>query len=171
MPLTPPLPALAQAAIAGMGATLLMDLWLLLLKRAGVATLDFALLGRWVGHLLLHARLAHPSIRAAAPLAGETLLGWLTHYAVGIGFALPLLLLDGGGWLQQPRLLPALAWGLLTVAAPLLLMQPAMGAGIASRRTATPLRNCARSLLNHAVYGVGLYLSALALASLPLLTA
>jgi len=35
-----------------------------------------------------------------------------------------------------------------------------MGAGIASSRTPTPLKNCLRSLANHTVFGVGLYLSA-----------
>ena len=160
---SPLLPPLALAVASGIGATVLMDAWLLLLKRAGVPTLDFALLGRWSGHLLMHARIAHPAIRQAAPIVGETALGWLTHYAVGMLFAVPPLLLFGMDWLRQPALLPALAWGVLTAAAPLLFLQPAMGAGIASRRTATPLRNSLRSLASHTVYGLGLYLSTLAL--------
>lgn len=44
-------------------------------------------------------------------------------------------------------------------------MQPAMGSGFAARRTATPLKNCLRSLVNHAVFGSGLYLAAMALRS------
>lgn len=47
-----------------------------------------------------------------------------------------------------------------TVAVPLLLIQPAMGAGIASRNTPTPLRNSLKSLATHSVFGLGLYLSA-----------
>jgi hypothetical protein len=39
-----------------------------------------------------------------------------------------------------------------------------MGAGVASSRTPTPMKNILRSLLNHAVFGLGLYLSALAIA-------
>ena len=159
------LPALSQALIVGVGATALMDLWLLALKRAGVPTLDFALLGRWVGHLF-HGQLAHAAIRRAPPVAGELGLGWLTHYAVGIGFAALLVALQGAAWMHQPSVLPALAWGLATAAAPLFVMQPAMGAGFASSRTPTPLKNCLRSLANHAVFGLGLYLSATALARL-----
>ena len=34
----------------GCGATLLMDVWLMFLKRLGVQTLNFAFIGRWVGH-------------------------------------------------------------------------------------------------------------------------
>jgi len=41
-----------------------------------------------------------------------------------------------------------------------------MGAGIASSRTTAPLKNSLRSLANHAVFGLGLYLSAAALAHL-----
>ena len=159
------LAALSRAVAVGVGATALMDLWLLSLKRAGVPTMDFALLGRWVGHLF-HGRLAHDAIRRAPPIAAELGLGWLTHYVVGIAFAAMLVALQGSSWLDNPSLLPALAWGLATAAAPLFVMQPAMGAGIASSRTPTPLKNCLRSLANHAVFGLGLYLSAAALTRL-----
>jgi len=157
--------ALPIAVIIGIGATAFMDLWLLLLQRAGAPTMDFALLGRWVGHLR-HGQFAHAAIRQAPPLPGELALGWLTHYSVGIVFAALLVLMQGAPWLQRPTVIPAVAWGLATAAAPLLVMQPAMGAGIASRRTPTPLKNCLRSLANHAVFGLGLYLSTAALVRL-----
>jgi hypothetical protein len=150
------------AVLVVLGATALMDVWLLLLARAGVPTLDFALIGRWVGHLR-RGQFAHDAIRRAQPIAGERILGWSTHYAVGIVFAVMLVWLQGGAWLHSPTVLPAVIWGLATSAAPLLLMQPAMGAGIASSRTPTPLKNSLRSLANHAVFGLGLYLSAAAL--------
>ena len=76
----------------------------------------------------------------------------------------------GGGWKRSVKgfwgdqLLPALAWGLATAAVPLFVMQPAMGAGIASSRTPTPLLNALRSVANHAVFGLGLYFGAIALA-------
>jgi hypothetical protein len=154
-----------RVVVVGVGATALMDLWLLLLRRAGVPTMDFALLGRWVGHLG-HGRFAHDAIRRAPPIAAESALGWLTHYAVGIAFAAVLVAVQGSSWLDGPSVLPALAWGVVTAAAPLLVMQPAMGAGIASSRTPTPLKNCLRSLASHAVFGLGLYVSAAALARL-----
>ena len=158
-------PAIYQSVIVGVGATALMDLWLLLLKRSGIPTMDFALLGRWVGHLF-HGRFVHGAIRCARPIAAELGLGWLAHYAVGMAFAAMLVALQGAHWLDNPALLPALAWGLATAAAPLFVMQPAMGAGIASSRTPAPLKNCLRSLANHAVFGLGLYLSAVALTRL-----
>ena len=55
-----------------------------------------------------------------------------------------------------------LVFGLATVTAPWLVMQPAMGLGFAALKTPAPLKNCARSLTNHAVFGAGLYLAAAA---------
>lgn len=158
-------PAIFQAVVVGIGATALMDLWLLLLGRMGVPTMDFALLGRWVGHLF-HGRIAHDAIRRAPPVAAELGLGWLTHYVVGISFAAILVALLGTSWLANPSLIPAVAWGLVTASAPLLVLQPAMGAGIASSRTPAPLTNSLRSLANHAVFGLGLYVSAVAMSRL-----
>ena len=153
------------AALIGIGATALMDLWLVLLRRLGVATMPMALIGRWVGHLA-RGRLAHAAIVRAEPLAGEGAWGWAVHYAVGIGFAFVLVALQGGDWLRHPTPGPAIAVGVATVLAPLAVMQPAMGAGWFASKTPTPLKNCLRSLANHAIFGLGLYLSATALALL-----
>ena len=161
-----PLAALSQVVVIGVGATAVMDLWLILLKRRGVPTMDFGLLGRWVGHLF-QGRVSHDAIRNARPVKGELGLGWLAHYVVGIVFAGLLVGLQGAAWLHDPTVFPALAWGLATAAAPLFVLQPAMGAGVASSRTPAPLKNSLRSLANHAVFGLGLYLSAAVLAHVP----
>ncbi len=150
---------LVHVAAIGVGATAVMDLWLLALRRAGVPVASMAMIGRWVGHMG-RGRFAHPAIAKAEPLPHEAGLGWLVHYAVGIGFAGLLVALHGLGWLQQPSVLPALLTGLATVAMPLCVMQPAMGAGFASSKTPAPLKNIARSVANHAVFGLGLYLAA-----------
>jgi len=114
-----------------------------------------------VGHMP-HGRWAHDGIAKAAPVPGELALGWAVHYATGIGFATLLAYLAGPQWLQAPTVAPALALGIGTVIVPLFVMQPAMGAGIASMRTKTPALNCLKSLANHSVFGLGLYVSALA---------
>ncbi len=154
-----------RVVLVGVGATAIMDAWLLLLKRVGVQTLNFAFIGRWVGHLL-QGRIAHSSIAKAATVPAELTLGWLTHYAVGIAFAALLFVLFGLAWMQTPAILPAMAVGLGTLAFPWLVMQPAMGLGIAATKTPTPWKNCVRSMANHMVFGFGLYLSALAIAAI-----
>lgn len=147
----------------GVGATLLLDLWQLVLKTLKVPTLNFAYVGRWVGHWR-HGQWAHTAIAKAAPIQGERLLGWAVHYATGLVFAALLLGLCGMEWARAPHLLPAVLFGMVTVAAPLLVMQPAMGAGIASSKTPTPLFNCLKSVINHIVFGLGLYVAAVATA-------
>ena len=161
--MTLPLQEFPLAMLIGIGATAVMDAWILLHKHLGVPTLNFAFIGRWVGHLL-RGQFAHAAIAKAAPIRGELAWGWLTHYAVGMAFATVLVGIQGADWVRSPTLLPALAVGVCTVAAPLLVMQPAMGSGFAASRTPTPLKNCLRSLANHTVFGFGLYLSALAIA-------
>jgi len=148
-----------QVAGIGIGATIFMDLWVVLLHRLGGAPVSFDMVGRWVGHLL-RGKVRHKTIRNSAPIPGERAWGWVTHYATGMAFSGLLVAIAGRGWLQQPSILPALAVGLGTVVAPLFIMQPAMGSGIASSRTPTPLGNSLRSLGNHAVFGLGLYASA-----------
>ncbi|MFZ6049908.1 DUF2938 domain-containing protein [Pseudomonas sp. CR3202] len=148
-----------KVILIGIGATAVMDIWLNLLKRMGVQTLNFAFIGRWVGHLF-RGRIAHAAIGQAQPIRGEQALGWLTHYAVGVGFAALLVGLLGMGWTASPTLLPAVLVGIGTVVAPLLVMQPAMGAGFFASRTPAPLKNCLRSLANHGVFGLGLFLAA-----------
>ena len=153
----------ARIAAIGAGATAIMDVWLLLLQRLGVPTLNFAMIGRWVGHWP-RGVFRHDAIAAAHPVRGELALGWLVHYLTGIAFATCLVGVAGMAWTQSPTAVPALCIGLVTVLAPWLVMQPAMGAGIASAKTKSPGLNRARSLVNHAIFGLGLYLSALLIA-------
>lgn len=144
----------------GLGATLLMDGWGLLRRRLfGIAVLDYALVGRWLGHMR-HGQFRHTAIGKAPAVHGEKMLGWAFHYLTGLAFAAVFVLLVGGGWLQQPTLWPALAFGAVTVAAPFLLMQPGFGMGIAASRTAHPTQARVRSLVTHLVFGAGLYLAA-----------
>jgi hypothetical protein len=149
--------------LIGIGATAVLDLWLAVLKRIGVPTGSFALIGRWVA-CMSRGQFVHASIAKAEPVRNELAIGWATHYAVGIVFAAVLVILQGSGWIKQPTFVPALLTGLATVAMPLLVMQPAMGSGFAASKTPTPLKNCARSVANHAMFGVGMYLAATAVA-------
>lgn len=149
----------SRVVLIGAGATAVMDVWLMLLKRMGVQTLNFAFVGRWVGHIL-RGRFVHRSIGDAAPVRGELCAGWVTHYAVGVVFSGLLAFIAGTDWMRNPTLAPALAVGALTVVVPLFVMQPAMGSGFAASKTKTPVRNCIRSVINHSVFGLGLYLSA-----------
>ena len=155
---------LVFAILIGVGATIVMDLWGVLLKRCfGIPALNFAMVGRWIGHFP-RGRFVHDAIAQAAPVRGEGLIGWSAHYAIGIGFAGLLLAIWGLDWARQPTLLPALIIGVATVAAPFFIMQPGMGAGFAASKAPKPNVARLRSLATHTVFGLGLYASALLLA-------
>jgi hypothetical protein len=119
----------SRSILIGAGATLTMDLWAAVLRGFGVPSLDFALLGRWIGHVP-KGRFIHPSIARSSAVRGELLIGWSAHYSIG-----------------------------MTVVAPLLVLQPALGAGIASSRTGRPVFNSVKSLVTHTVFGFGLFLA------------
>ncbi|WP_431822848.1 DUF2938 domain-containing protein [Burkholderia sp. F1] len=151
----------------GAGGTLVMDLWALFRRRVfGIPSLDYALVGRWLGHMA-GGRFRHASIVAAAPVRHERPLGWLAHYAIGIAFAGLPVALAGTQWISAPTLLPALAAGIGSVAAPFFVMQPAFGFGIAAARTPQPGVARRRSLVTHLSYGLGLYVAAQVLARMP----
>lgn len=148
------------AVLLGAGATAGTDLWALVRRQCfGVAPPDYALVGRWFGHMP-RGRFVHTAITAAPPVRGEAVLGWSAHYLIGMVFAALLLGLCGVQWLHVPTLAPALAVGIATVAAPYLLLQPGMGAGIAARRTPRPWTARGHSLVMHVMFGLGLYATA-----------
>lgn len=153
-----------RAVLIGIGATIVMDVWAFMLRRVGVPSLSLGLLGRWIGHLP-RGRWRHLNIASAAPVRGERWIGWCAHYSIGIAFATLLVWTSGLGWARSPSVLPALLVGIVTVAAPLLVLQPGMGAGIASSKTQRPVFNSFKSLVTHTVFGLGMYLAAVATTS------
>ena len=108
---------------------------------------------------MARGRFRHEAIAASPPVLGERLIGWTAHYLIGIAFAGMLLGIWGLEWLRQPTLGPALLAGVGSVAAPFLLMQPGMGAGIAARRTRRPGAARLPSLVPPAGFGLGLYVA------------
>jgi hypothetical protein len=67
--------AAGRAVLIGLGATATMDLGGEAIRRAtGVAPLDYALVGRWIGHMA-QGQFAHANVRVAAPVPEEKRLG------------------------------------------------------------------------------------------------
>lgn len=148
--------------VVGVGATAFMDLWALIQKKClDIPSLDYRLVGRWIGHFP-KGRFVHDAIAKAEPVPAEALLGWSVHYAIGILCSAVLVLIWGMDWLRHPTLLPALIVGLGSIAAPFFIMQPGFGAGVAASRTLRPWLARFRSAVAHASFSIGLYLSGLA---------
>jgi hypothetical protein len=154
-----------RGLVMGVAGSALMDVWGAALRRFGIPTLDYRLLGRWIGHVP-NGQLIHERIASSRPVRGEQALGWFAHYAIGVAFAFLLLAIWGRPWLESPTIVPAIAVGLGTIVAPWFIMQPAMGAGIAGAKSPNPAATRVRNLGTHAIYGLGIYLAAVVMAML-----
>ncbi|NVK72946.1 DUF2938 domain-containing protein [Marinomonas sp. CT5] len=145
--------------IIGIGATFIMDIWAIVRKYLlGIPSLNYGMVGRWIGHMM-KGRFHHESIGKSPTIPYENVIGWISHYAIGIAFAAVLVSLYGITWTHTPTIVPALTVGIATVVAPFFILQPGMGAGIAASRTPKPTSARIHSLINHAIFGFGLYLS------------
>jgi uncharacterized membrane protein YagU involved in acid resistance len=150
------------AMAIGIGATLVMDLWNLILKRTfSIPSLNYCLLGRWLRHMPA-GTIRHASITAATQKPLECTVGWIAHYTIGVVFALVFVVSTSGDWLARPTVLPALLYGIGTVVFPFFILQPSFGLGIAASRTPNPTHARLKSLVTHIVFGVGLYICGLA---------
>ncbi|QQS37075.1 MAG: DUF2938 domain-containing protein [Ignavibacteriales bacterium] len=144
----------------GIGATLLVDLWSYVLGLFNIKSLDYRYVGRWILNFP-NGKFFHKNIMTTTPIEGEILTGWLAHYSIGVSFAFLLFFLYGKNWLDNPMILPAIIVGTVTVIAPLFIMQPAFGFGIASTNLSNPHFRILKSVITHFVYGNGLFLTAL----------
>jgi len=149
-----------RVILIGLGATVVMDVWAVIAEAAfAIPQSNFAMVGRWLGHMP-QGSFSHDSIRAAAPVAGEAVLGWSVHYLVGVIFAALYVAIGGQRQLTRPQMLIAVLVGVATIVFPFFLMQPAMGAGVMASNRPDPMFAQLKSLMSHLSFGVGLYLAA-----------
>jgi hypothetical protein len=150
-----------RSVVIGIGATILMDIWAVILAKAtGGAMPNWAPVGRWVWHLG-KGKLFHDDIGKASSYQNEQALGWIFHYAVGIAYGILLVVITGPGWLATPTFLPAWIWGIVTIAGGWFLLQPGLGIGWAASKTPNPTKSRFLGLVAHTVFGFGLYATAL----------
>lgn len=152
---------LIKGAVIGFGATVLMDLWAVLLWKAfRQSRPNWAPVGRWVWHLK-SGTVFHANIAAAEPYAKEQALGWIFHYAVGILYGVILAVFVGASWFAVPSFLPAWFLGIVTVGAGWFLLQPGLGIGVAASKLANANTVRVLNLVSHTVFALGLYGTAL----------
>ncbi len=147
---------IVTGVVAGVLGTLMMDSLNHLFARTGMLSkIEVGMIGRMaVGWARGRFRYGHPS--EMEQVANEMLYGYVTHYTIGVGFAVPYVL----GWdlLVGGPASPvwALAYGLATTVAPYFLVFPSMGLGVFGRRSPEGIRSTLSSLANHLFYGIGL---------------
>lgn len=152
--------SLISATLVGLGATLTFDFVALFLKHVfKLMPSNICLVGRWLLYMP-EGIFKHSNLGSLRPKRAECTVGWIAHYIIGITFAITFVAIVGNNWLAHPTLIPAVVFGVVTVLAPLFIMQPLFGLGFAASKTSNPTQARLRSLLNHTAFGVGLYLFA-----------
>jgi Protein of unknown function (DUF2938) len=150
-----------NSVVIGVGGTIAMDLWALLLAAVfGLPKPNWGLVGRWFAHLA-KGTFFHKDIAAAQAVPNELALGWFSHYAIGIIYAAALVIFAGPEWLSDPTFLPAWIVGLVTVGAGWFILQPGMGAGWAASLRPNPMQIRALNLVSHTVFAAGMFATAL----------
>jgi hypothetical protein len=150
-----------RSVAIGIGATVLLDLWAILLNKVfGQGAPNWAPVGRWFWHLK-DGKVFHDDINRATPYAHELALGWIGHYAVGILYGVLLVIFAGAAWLANPTFVPAWILGIVTVAAGWFLLQPGLGLGWAASKTPNPNKVRFLNLVGHTVFAIGLWGTAL----------
>ena len=147
---------IVTGGVAGVLGTLMMDSLNHLFARTGMLSkIEVGMIGRMsAGWARGRFRYRHPD--EMEEVANEMLYGYITHYTIGVGFAVPYVL----GWdlLVGGPVSPlwTLAYGVATTVASLFFVYPSMGLGVCGRRSPEGVRSPLSSLANHLFYGVGM---------------
>lgn len=155
-----------EGGLIGVIATIVMDLWALVVKHVlHLPATNWALVGRWFGHMP-SGKFVHRPIGTTAAVHGEFAFGWAAHYAIGIAYGVAYVLVAGSFSTGFPPLVDALLFSLALLIFPWLVMQPALGAGWFANRTPRPAVARLVSISMHTAFGIGIYVGVRTLASI-----
>jgi hypothetical protein len=150
-----------QMVVAGVTATLFMDLWQRLLHAvAGIPPSNWALVGRWFVQAS-RGTFFHDAIAKKPEAKHELAIGWAGHYATGIvyGVVYVLMIVEFLGLL--PSIRNGLVFGVVSVVVPWFFFMPAMGVGVLAKNAPNRPLACGLALAGHTVFGVGLAVGAM----------
>lgn len=148
---------LVSGILIGIIATMGMDIWALVVKhllRLPVA--DLAMVGRWAAHIP-RGRYFHAPIAASDRVDHELAIGWCVHYVTGIVYGVLYLLIVQSIADGTPSLFSAIVFGLATLAAPWLILQPAFGFGLFASKTPKPWRTRFINVSMHLAFALAMY--------------
>lgn len=147
------------AVVAGVFGTIMMDILNHLFARAGIVLkIDVSMIGRmsagWV-----HGRFLYRQPSEMQQVVYEKLYGYITHYGIGVGFAIPFVLIWDlfiGGAVSPVW---ALVYGVATTVASVFFVYPSMGLGVFGWRSPEGIKAPLSSLANHFFFGLGMAVS------------
>ncbi|MBT7570293.1 MAG: DUF2938 family protein [Rhodospirillaceae bacterium] len=149
--------SLSDILIIAVSANIVTDLYEFALERLLGKTRDWHLVGRWVANIFRGSVILDTNHDALA-VPGELILGWVFHYIVA--FLYVAMYLVGTQFIlgEPPAMDTAIGFGIITVAAPWLILMPGLGLGVFAAKAAKPNFVRAASLSVHTVFGIGIYL-------------
>lgn len=144
--------------VAGVIGTIVMDLLNNLVARTGMfLKIDVVMIGRMAaGWTRGRFRYKHPDEMEHIP--NETIYGYLMHFGIGVGLAVPFILIWG---LLFGNIVPpvwAFLYGVSTTAASFFFVYPSMGLGVCGMKSPEKTKAIISPLVNHFFYGVGMAL-------------
>lgn len=139
--------------LVGIISTLTLDVWVLIARRLfGMAGTSWGVVGQWLCQLP-RGQITYQASWETPPGLHHTLLGWIFHYVVGIGYAVLLLLIWGTAYMAMPTVLPVIIVGiLLSTLAGLMVLTPALGGGFLASAVPAPWRTRGFVLIAHAIF-------------------
>lgn len=141
----------------GIFATAIIDIWATFSNKIlKFPRTNWAMVGRWLSYLP-KGQLIHRPISVAPEVKYEDFTGWLFHYLIGIIYALLYIGFMALVMNQEPSLISALLFGIVTLLSPWLIMQPCLGMGICASKATTPNKVRLQNLCIHSLFGVALY--------------
>ncbi|MEJ2722221.1 MAG: DUF2938 family protein [bacterium] len=147
---------IVTGVIAGVLGTFVMDLLNHLFSRSGaLLKIDVGMIGRMsVGWARGRFRYRNPG--EMEQVANESLIGYITHYGIGVGLAVPFVL--GWGLLVEGPVSPiwTLCYGVATTVASWFVVYPSMGFGLFGRWSPEGAKAPLSSLANHVFFGIGM---------------
>ena len=116
------------------------------------------MVGRRCAHLRT-GQFIHRPISQSKPVKYEQTFSWLFHYIIGIRYAYLYVILIVFIVSNDPSLTSAIIYGLVTLIAPWLVLQPALGLSLFARLADKPNTIRVLNLFVHLIFGVVLYFS------------
>jgi hypothetical protein len=144
--------------VAGVVGTIVMDLMNNLVARTGMfLKIDVVMIGRMAaGWTRGRFRYEHPD--DMEHVSNEMIYGYLMHFGIGVGLAVPFILIWG---LLFGNIVPpvwAFLYGISTTAASFFFVYPSMGLGLCGMKSPEKIKAFISPLANHLFYGIGLAL-------------
>jgi hypothetical protein len=147
--------------IVGIAATLTLDIVQQLMKLLlNWPATNWAIIGRWAAGVA-QGKFVNHAIGSSPQVDNELALGWLVHYGVGIAYGAIYLFLVYVILGTGPAYVPAMAFGIVSVAVTWFMMEPILGAGVMAANVDDPQAKRLQDFGSHLGFGLGLYLGGL----------